>query len=112
MAKKKGFKFGKSTAEPLSIICEGELEGLEVVVRGNVPSIMLFGGEIDRIRAFVNNILSWSATDENDEPIPATEQTIGQYVTAQQLAQIIQTWTEALTRPSVPLDEQSSDSGI
>lgn len=111
MAKVKGFKAGKGPQRTAKIeFAEGhKLHGLEMEVELRVPVGVLLGatsGNVSQaIKPFIQRVKSWNLTDDDDQPIPVSEEAFGEAFDTEESAALLGAWVEAVGVPT-PLEEQ------
>ena len=113
MAKTKGFKTGKGPQKTAEItFAEGHaLHGISVQVQLRVPVGVILGASSGNIaqavNPFIQRIVAWNLTDDDDNPVPVNVETFGEHFDVSETTEMVKAWVEAVTNP---LAEASSDS--
>lgn len=117
MGKAKGFKTGKGQQKTAEItFAEGHrLHGISVEVQLRVPVGVVLGassGDISRaLKPFIKRIVAWNVLDDDDSPVPVSEEAFGEHFDMEETGALLSAWVEVVTQ-SAPLSEQSASAGL
>jgi hypothetical protein len=117
MAKSRGFRTGQGPQRTahIAFAVGHALHGFEAEVGLRVPVGVILAADRDVLgvgaKAFVEKIISWNLLNENDEPVPISEDEFRTQFDIIEAGELVKAWIEAVAQPSAPLSQASNGTG-